>query len=593
MPYIKKPNIFECDDLDVTADPMIQGYMKVPNYYNFAYTCPGYSESVHMWTEVWYYATDNRIMIRIGNRKNGYQYVPFFDGKFPDTVKEFADAVEKHTVLKFDLSEANVHIFPDMVKQAKAYIADATMDVPSMYPDFNFDWVHPGLKKEEEKVEEKKEVYGVMSIVADGSKYETNVVVKVEKFLDNEVSFSFNWKDTVPNDKKRSEAHSLRQNATVCYDCNYADFCKKVANHAFLSLGAGNAQEYYRMLHDLGVREYTREEKWAGLDKKPSPLYIGEFECSAVAVDNFHLPFAVFRDNDETKITVYGNKYLHIRNRTIVFGENIRYLSINLDRIRQAVDTIPVTDRAYMLTNSDYNGEELKRAQDAIAKHRAEKAEKEKDMTTVELSEIKMIHKKCADERVTSYLPGTRLVRVDKISSYLNDYERLRVTCPHCGSSYEVLVKSSAYARLTPRDIQGKIYMASNGEIVPTDFYKPERVKVKTVGYAVNVPTQLKDLDLDKEIKEIIFNDPATVIKWKDGSESIVQARDGEKFDPEKGLAMAISKRVLGNDHDYYITFLKALKKYQKNEKKKAEAKTKKDTVKKSTKKKESSKKEA
>lgn len=49
------------------------------------------------------------------------------------------------------------------------------------------------------------------------------------------------------------------------------------------------------------------------------------------------------------------------------------------------------------------------------------------------------------------------------------------------------------------------------------------------------------------EIKKVIFNDPATIVYWKDGSKTIVKC-DGENFDKEKGLAMAISKKVLGTN---------------------------------------------
>jgi hypothetical protein len=62
-------------------------------------------------------------------------------------------------------------------------------------------------------------------------------------------------------------------------------------------------------------------------------------------------------------------------------------------------------------------------------------------------------------------------------------------------------------------------------------------------------------------IKDVIFNDPATIVFWADGTKTVVQARD-EKFDPEKGLAMAISKKAMGNTRDYYIPFKKWLKKY-------------------------------
>lgn len=53
-------------------------------------------------------------------------------------------------------------------------------------------------------------------------------------------------------------------------------------------------------------------------------------------------------------------------------------------------------------------------------------------------------------------------------------------------------------------------------------------------------------------IEKVIFNDPATIIFWKDGTKTVVKAQDGEVFDPEKGLTMAISKKVLGNQGNYY-----------------------------------------
>lgn len=55
---------------------------------------------------------------------------------------------------------------------------------------------------------------------------------------------------------------------------------------------------------------------------------------------------------------------------------------------------------------------------------------------------------------------------------------------------------------------------------------------------------------------KVIFNDPATIVFWSDGSKTVVKA-DGEKFDPEKGLAMAISKKFLGNKGNYYRKFEK------------------------------------
>ena len=59
-------------------------------------------------------------------------------------------------------------------------------------------------------------------------------------------------------------------------------------------------------------------------------------------------------------------------------------------------------------------------------------------------------------------------------------------------------------------------------------------------------------------IKKVIFNDPATIVIWADGTKTIVKS-DNEQYDPEKGLAMAISKKALGNKGNYYETFKKWL----------------------------------
>lgn len=58
-------------------------------------------------------------------------------------------------------------------------------------------------------------------------------------------------------------------------------------------------------------------------------------------------------------------------------------------------------------------------------------------------------------------------------------------------------------------------------------------------------------------IKKVIFNDPATIVIWEDGSKTVVKCQDGDIFDKEKGLAMAISKRALGDKGKYCNTFKK------------------------------------
>ena len=60
-------------------------------------------------------------------------------------------------------------------------------------------------------------------------------------------------------------------------------------------------------------------------------------------------------------------------------------------------------------------------------------------------------------------------------------------------------------------------------------------------------------------IKKVIFNDPATIVFWTDGTKTVVKAQDGDLFDCEKGLAMAIVKKVYGNKGNYCNEFKKWL----------------------------------
>ena len=43
--------------------------------------------------------------------------------------------------------------------------------------------------------------------------------------------------------------------------------------------------------------------------------------------------------------------------------------------------------------------------------------------------------------------------------------------------------------------------------------------------------------------KKIVFNDPATIVIWRDGTKTIVKCTKGEVFNKEKGILMAYFKK--------------------------------------------------
>lgn len=47
-------------------------------------------------------------------------------------------------------------------------------------------------------------------------------------------------------------------------------------------------------------------------------------------------------------------------------------------------------------------------------------------------------------------------------------------------------------------------------------------------------------------IKKVIFNSPATIILWNDGTKTVSKCHN-EKFDKEKGFAMAVAKKTVGS----------------------------------------------
>ena len=53
------------------------------------------------------------------------------------------------------------------------------------------------------------------------------------------------------------------------------------------------------------------------------------------------------------------------------------------------------------------------------------------------------------------------------------------------------------------------------------------------------------------KIKRVIYNDPATIILWRDGTKTVVKCDKDDKYDPEKGFLLCVLKRLLGNKGNY------------------------------------------
>lgn len=89
---------------------------------------------------------------------------------------------------------------------------------------------------------------------------------------------------------------------------------------------------------------------------------------------------------------------------------------------------------------------------------------------------------------------------------------------------------------------------------------KPEESVLDSMRYMHWVDRVMEEAAKKKEetnmtaasIKNVIFNPPATIVFWTDGSKTVVKCNAKDEFDPEKGLAMAIAKRCANNSDDFY-----------------------------------------
>lgn len=65
-----------------------------------------------------------------------------------------------------------------------------------------------------------------------------------------------------------------------------------------------------------------------------------------------------------------------------------------------------------------------------------------------------------------------------------------------------------------------------------------------TQGYAQSISMPL--INIQNMIERVVFNDPATIVFWTDGTKTVVKKSEDDSWDEEKGICMAIIKKICG-----------------------------------------------
>jgi len=160
---------------------------------------------------------------------------------------------------------------------------------------------------------------------------------------------------------------------------------------------------------------------------------------------------------------------------------------------------------------------------------------------------------------------GDRIKISGSAHSYGKKYNyRSGVVVSMCYGKYEINIDGFSNHYST----KGNFYFDPD-ELVPETYYEKNPCAFKTgFSYVDNATLEARRLEINQKrkerqdkrtnfaIKKVIFNNPCTIVLWEDGTKTIVKC-SGEHFDAEKGLAMAISKKALGNKSDYYKEMMK------------------------------------
>ena len=82
--------------------------------------------------------------------------------------------------------------------------------------------------------------------------------------------------------------------------------------------------------------------------------------------------------------------------------------------------------------------------------------------------------------------------------------------------------------------------------------YSNHLSKINVAWNGADIKYVVNDISSDVEfrtgIKKVIFNGPATIVIWVDGSKTVVKCAEGDGYSKFSGLAIAMYKRMYGTD---------------------------------------------
>lgn len=137
--------------------------------------------------------------------------------------------------------------------------------------------------------------------------------------------------------------------------------------------------------------------------------------------------------------------------------------------------------------------------------------------------------------------------------------DRTCSTCEYNNCRGCRLLYDNIFSNYTPNKRVKHYPAASTINVSYIDYCDTDIRSTRNIGRLYHLPYFPK-------IKRVIFNPPATIVFWNDNTKTVVKCREGDTFDHEKGITMAIAKKALGNKDGYYEDIKKWLPKKNREE---------------------------
>jgi len=88
-------------------------------------------------------------------------------------------------------------------------------------------------------------------------------------------------------------------------------------------------------------------------------------------------------------------------------------------------------------------------------------------------------------------------------------------------------------------------------------MYIDDSIYEKALKYCATDVSSVPDIYRNFRVtpERVIYNDPATIVFWKDGTKTVVKCMEGDMYNPEVGLAMCVCKKLYGSKYHKFFRY--------------------------------------